>query len=58
MIYFHMYEYVLNSYAVLRILGFPMVLCVYLFVQGEDPYLGIVLNTKETLPNFKENVLS
>ena len=35
----------------------PMVLCVCLYMQGEDLYLGVVLNTKETLPNFKENVL-
>ena len=28
------------------------------FMQGEDPYLGIVLNTKETLVNFlKKNIL-
>ena len=27
--------------------------CVFVFsVQGEDPYMGIVLNTKETLSNF------
>ena len=42
---------------ILRMPGFSMVLCVCLFVQGDDPYLGIVLNTEETLPNFKENVL-
>ena len=29
-----------------------MVLCVCLLVQGEGPHLEIVLNTKETLPNF------
>ena len=29
-----------------------MVECVCLFVQEEDPYLGIALNTKETLSDF------
>ena len=32
--------------------------CVYmLFIQGEDPYLGIDLITKEALPDFLGNVL-
>ena len=29
-----------------------MILCVCIIVQVEDPYLGIVLNTRENLPNF------
>ena len=37
---------------ILRIPRSPMD-CVFVFsVQSEDPYLGIVLNTKGTLPNF------
>ena len=32
----------------------PVIWVCMLFVQGEDPYLRIVLNTKETLPDFLE----
>ena len=33
--------------------------CVFVFsVQGEDSYLGMVLNTKETLPKFLENCMN
>ena len=37
---------------ILRMPGSPMILCACIVLQGEDPYLGIVLNTKETLPDF------
>ena len=37
---------------ILRIPESPMIECVCLFMQVEDSYLGVVLNTKETLHNF------
>ena len=54
---FHHYEFVLNPYIVCCGVHFenawiPNNFVLELFVQVEDPYLGIVLNTKETLPNF------
>ena len=40
---------------ILRMPGSPMD-CVFVFsMQGEDLYLGIVLNTKKTLPKFLGN---
>ena len=41
---------------ILRMSGSPMDECDCLFVQLEDPYLEIILNTKETLPNFHEKL--
>ena len=43
---------------IMRIAGSPMDCVFVFFVQGEDPYLGIVLNTKEALPNFFENCMN
>ena len=40
---------------ILRMPGSLMDECDCLFVQVEDPYLKIILNTKGTLPNFCES---
>ena len=38
---------------IFRMLGSSMIwVCIWLFVQKEDPYLGDILNTRETLFDF------
>ena len=39
---------------ILRMSGSLIILCVCLFMHGDDLYLGVVLNTEEILPNFKK----
>ena len=61
--YFHKNYYDLNPFCCVLWGAFyeyldPQWFCMsVMFVQEEDPCLGIALNTKETLPNFLENVL-
>ena len=42
---------------ILRMLGSLLDECDCLIMQVEGPYLGIILNTKETLSNFHENCM-
>ena len=63
--YMHMFLYVWTCYenlfycvvgCILRMPGSPMNECACFNVQEEDPRLGIILNTRETLSEFPEKL--